>query len=86
MISITLEQMGYAVAVNDPYKGVELVRAHSDPASARHSIQIEINRAIYMNERSLERLSGFETLKTNINQLLYELARFSNQRISVAAE
>ena len=82
----TLEDMGYVVAVNDPYKGVELIRAHSDPASARHSIQIEINRAIYMNERSLERLAGFETLKANINQLLYELARFSNQRISVAAE
>ena len=86
VISKTLEEMGYAVAVNDPYKGVELVRAHSDPASARHSIQIEINRAIYMNERSLERLAGFETLKANINKLLNELARFSNQQISVAAE
>ena len=82
----TLEEMGYAVAVNDPYKGVELVRAYSDPACARHSIQIEINRAIYMNERSLERLASFEILKADINHLLYELVRFSNQRISVAAE
>lgn len=86
VLSKILEEMGYAVALNDPYKGVELVRAHSDPGSARHSIQIEINRAIYMNERSLERLASFETLKANINQLLYELARFSNQQISVAAE
>ena len=86
VVAKTLEEMGYAVAVNDPYKGVELVRAYSDPAGARHSIQIEINRAIYMNERSLERLTSFETLKTNINHLLYELARFSNQRNSVAAE
>tara|TARA_Y100001954_G_C15801955_1_gene600597 strand:- start:1843 stop:2757 length:915 start_codon:yes stop_codon:yes gene_type:complete len=86
VLSKTLEEMGYAVALNDPYKGVELVRAHSDPGSARHSIQIEINRAIYMNERSLERLASFDTLKANINQLLNELARFSNQQISVAAE
>ena len=42
--------MGYRVKVNDPYKGVELVRAYSDPKAGRHSLQIEINKRLYMDE------------------------------------
>ena len=44
---------GYHVTVNDPYKGVELVRAFGCPAEGRHSLQIEINRKLYMDEVSL---------------------------------
>jgi len=39
-VRATLSGMGYQVKVNDPYKGVELVRAYSDPKSGRHSLQI----------------------------------------------
>ena len=41
---------GYSVAVNDPYKGVELVRRHGRPAEGRHSLQVEVNRGLYMEE------------------------------------
>ena len=47
-----LESEGFDVKVNDPYKGVELVRAYSDPPHGRHSLQIEINKRLYMDERS----------------------------------
>ena len=49
----TLAGMGYRVKVNDPYKGVELVRAYSDPKAGRHSLQIEINKRLYMDEATL---------------------------------
>ena len=39
-----LQDKGYSVAYNHPYKGVELVRRYSNPAEHRHSIQVEINR------------------------------------------
>ena len=39
---------------NHPYKGVELVRRYSDPAGGCHSIQLEINRRLYMDEQTLE--------------------------------
>ena len=45
-----LAAMGYEVAINDPYKGVELVRKFGRPHERRHSLQIEINRRLYMNE------------------------------------
>ncbi|WP_431109654.1 N-formylglutamate amidohydrolase [Variovorax paradoxus] len=48
-----LRAHGYSVDYNHPYKGVELVRRHGRPAENRHSIQIEINRKLYMDEATL---------------------------------
>lgn len=48
-----LRGRGYSVAYNHPYKGVELLRRYGDPARHRHSIQIELNRQIYMDEETL---------------------------------
>ena len=61
---------GYDVKVNDPYKGVELVRAYSDPAAGRHSLQLEINKRLYMDEATLRKHAGFETLQAHLLQLL----------------
>jgi len=73
----TLAAMGYRVNVNDPYKGVELVRAYSNPAAGRHSLQIEVNRGLYMNERTLEKSDGFDALRKNLDRLAQALAGFS---------
>jgi N-formylglutamate deformylase len=48
-----LRALGYSVDYNHPYKGVELVRRHGNPAANRHSIQVEINRRLYMDEATL---------------------------------
>ncbi|MGJ7545024.1 N-formylglutamate amidohydrolase [Variovorax sp. LT1R16] len=48
-----LRARGYSVDYNHPYKGVELVRRHGNPAAHRHSIQVEINRRLYMDETTL---------------------------------
>ena len=69
-----LSAMGYSVKVNDPYKGVELVRAYSDPKAGRHSLQIEINKRLYMDERTLQKSSGFSLLQKNLGELLKEIA------------
>ncbi len=48
-----LRACGYSVDYNHPYKGVELVRRNGRPAEHRHSIQVEINRRLYMDEATL---------------------------------
>ena len=65
-----LEACGYNVAYNYPYKGVELVRRYSNPAKNRHSIQVEINRKLYMNEDTRELIRGSESLKTHLRSLV----------------
>ena len=73
LVCAHLTALGYRVAYNHPYKGVELVRRYSDPAAHRHSIQLEINRKLYMNEETLELNAGFDALKAHLRSLVERL-------------
>ncbi len=68
-----LRQLGYSVAYNHPYKGVELVRRHSAPLQHRHSLQVEINRKLYMSEETLQMHAGFEPLQNHLKSLVQRL-------------
>ncbi len=57
------QKMGYRVSVNTPYKGVEITRRYGVPALGRHSLQIEIRKDLYMDERSLEKTINFNRVK-----------------------
>lgn len=61
---------GYDVKVNDPFKGVELVRAYSNPAAGRHSLQIEVNKRLYMDCATLQKTTGFAVLQAQLVQLV----------------
>ena len=80
-VAKTLGAMGYHVAINDPYKGVELVRLHGRPAEHRHSLQIEINRRLYLDETTLTKNAGYESLRANLRRLLDALAGYTRARI-----
>lgn len=75
-VRAALAGMGYGVKVNDPYKGVELVRAYSDPKAGRHGLQIEINKRLYMDEATLRRNEGFSSLRLSITELLKEISNY----------
>lgn len=68
-----LADLGYSVAYNHPYKGVELVRRYGDPARQRHSIQVEVNRRLYMDEATLQPHEGLATLRAHLRQLVEHL-------------
>ena len=76
LVQRTLQSMGYDVKVNDPFKGVALVQAYSDPAAGRHSLQIEINKRLYMDEATLQPHAGFEPLQRNLMQLIEAVLDF----------
>lgn len=69
-----LLDMGYSVALNDPYKGVEIVRRYGRPQHGEHALQLEINRRLYLNEQTLEKTSGFTQLQKNLTSLFQILA------------
>ena len=73
-VRATLAGMGYDVKVNDPYKGVELVRAYSNPRGGRHSLQIELNKRLYMNEATMQKAAGFGKLRSDLGKFLEALA------------
>jgi N-formylglutamate deformylase len=77
-------QLGYDCWVNKPYKGVELIRAYSDPKSRRFSMQLELNRKLYMDEYTLEPHSGFKTLQENLKIVFAALEEFCRERYRLA--
>lgn len=72
--------MGYSVKVNDPYKGVEIVRKHGRPGEGRHSLQIEIKRSLYMDEDSFAKVPGFAKLQADLTTLTREMLGFIKSR------
>ena len=77
-----LEAFGYAVRVNDPYAGAEILHRYGRPDRGRHSLQIEINRALYMNEQTLEAHAGLEPLRVNLGRLALALAAWTARRVA----
>lgn len=86
LIADTLSERGYRVAINEPYAGVELIRRHGQPATGRHSVQLEINRDLYMHESTYVRHEGFATLKHELDHLVRVLADASLAEFVDAAE
>jgi N-formylglutamate deformylase len=69
-VRAALAATGHSVSVNDPYKGVELVKAYSKPVAGRHSLQLEINKRLYMDEAKRERNAGFASLQRTLHNLI----------------
>ena len=67
---------GYTVALNDPYAGQDLVRTFGRPALGQHSLQIEINRGLYLNETTREPKRQFPELRKRIHLVLQAIADY----------
>jgi N-formylglutamate amidohydrolase len=74
LVEAALQAMDYAVTRNNPYAGGFTTDHYGKPEAGRHTLQIEINRSLYMNEMKIVRNEGFEQLKNNAGQLIEALA------------
>ena len=73
-VAEAFRRRGYCVAINDPYAGQELLRRFGAPSRGHESLQIEINRAIYLDEQTREPLSHANRVRADITDLLHEMA------------
>ncbi len=70
----TLRDLGYLVSRNKPYAGGFITEHYGNPAAGFHSIQLEVNRALYMDERRYEPVASFARLATDLVGLAERLA------------
>ena len=68
-----LRDMGYRVVLNTPYAGGFTTRNYGKPAENAHALQIEVNRALYMDERTITRSGGFAKLAQDLSKLIEAL-------------
>jgi N-formylglutamate amidohydrolase len=81
LVALTLRNLGYSVGLNHPFKGAEIVTRHGDPAAGRHSLQIEINRGLYMDEARIEKSDAFPQLRQDIDRLIGTIVEFVREQI-----
>ncbi|MHA1567574.1 MAG: N-formylglutamate amidohydrolase [Alphaproteobacteria bacterium] len=73
LVEEALREMGYTVARNAPYSGGYITRHYGRPHNNVHTLQVEINRALYMDEERFERLPEMARLRTDLSALAERL-------------
>ncbi len=88
LVERTLTKQGYSVSRNAPYAGGHVAASYGRPAQGVHVLQIEINRALYLDEVRLTRHDGFAVLKDNMHCLMQELTSIDAKALNpaIAAE
>jgi N-formylglutamate amidohydrolase len=83
----TLRDSGLGVRRNKPYAGGYITERHGAPIQGRHAVQIEINRALYMDERRIVKLEKAEDLANALLSMARALAtRVAGLGRALAAE
>lgn len=74
-----LREMGYEVRVNRPFRGMEVIKRYGRPDDGQHSLQIEINRNLYMDKHGYQKLEGFTVLQANLQGLIADVCEWARQ-------
>lgn len=74
--SRTLEAQTYRVEFNRPYAGAYIAFNYCQPRKNIYTIQLEINRSLYMNEKQLTKNSHFQKVSADTSQAIQSLGKF----------
>lgn len=85
-IEAAFSRAGLKVARNAPFAGAFVAQHYGQPARGRHAIQIEIDRALYMNEQLIRPNGNFKAFQDIMTSIVAEIADIGRADISVAAE
>jgi N-formylglutamate deformylase len=73
-VESTLARLGFVVGRNDPYAGGYITRHYGQPRNHVHVLQIEVARALYMDERRIEKTAEFAVISARLQAFLASLA------------
>ena len=77
---------GLTVTRNAPFAGAYITQAYGRPSRGQHAVQIEIDRALYMNEKRVEPSADFEAFRDILRGVIAEISGFQAQEMPLAAE
>ncbi len=80
-VEAALQEAGYSVSRNKPYAGGFITEHYGNPPAGLHAIQLEINRALYMDERRFEPIAAFGRLAGHLDLLADRLAAISLEEL-----
>ena len=77
---------GLNVARNAPFAGAYVTQTYGRPARHQHAVQIEIDRALYMDEEKIAPNANFKEVSDVLRQVIAEIANIGARPMRLAAE
>jgi len=85
-VAAAFREAGFEVAHNAPFAGGHITRHYGDPRNGVHAIQIEVDRSLYMNEKTITKRADFAAFQKRFAGVLTTLAALSPGALRYAAE
>ena len=77
---------GLKVCRNTPFAGAYITQAYGRPSRGQHAVQVEIDRALYMDEAAIMPNSNFAALKELLRGVVAEISQIGDEPSALAAE
>ena len=77
---------GLHVVRNAPFAGAYIAQAYGRPLRRQHVVQVEIDRALYMDEALIRPLPGFAAFREVMTGVVAEITQIGRRRLPLAAE
>ncbi len=85
-IEAIFAEAGFRVARNSPFAGAYIAQAYGHPVSRKHVVQVEIDRALYLDEARVEPSLAFPAFCQRINRVVAAIAQIGRRSLPIAAE
>ncbi len=85
-IEAAFREAGFAVVRNAPFAGAYSTQRYGRPGQRQHVVQVEIDRALYMDERAIAPHAGFKAVQRRMNGVVARIAAIGRDAVPLAAE
>lgn len=86
LIETAFRRAGLVVSRNAPFAGAYITQAYGRPSRRQHAVQVEIDRAIYMDEASIRPNANFQAFRRLLRGVVSEVAAIGHRDQQLAAE
>lgn len=83
VVAHRLRDMGYVVTLNKPYAGGFITEHYGRPAESFHSLQIEVNRGLYMDEVNFSKAGDFDVVRRHLAELIGTMVDYAPSLLMV---
>lgn len=86
LLEAAFSSAGLKVSRNAPFAGAYVTQRYGRPSLGQHVVQVEIDRSLYMDEKTLRPKESFHALRSTITHVIAEVTTYGRGRSALAAE
>lgn len=86
IVEASFKNQGFVVGRNTPFAGGYITQKYGVPSKGQHVVQVEINRALYMDEKHIKKTADFYSMQVRLSRVSQEICKNILPAIRLAAE